>query len=185
MRKDKSRRALNLLKGNHNDKTKLQSGYNGNSIDHKEGDVWEENHKTWTIKNGIKLSISKLNEARKLYAIPLTCPNCGKPMNTKLDKKFYKSKSKCFDCVVNEDNNNIINGTFDSIQKEIITKNSKSYLLDLKTRIDDYIDQWDNQKYISEHGDIEDWDTSLTKEQLSEMLYKQLDDVKQHLIPSE
>ena len=39
-------------------------GYNKKNEDYKEGDVWTENKKTWTIKNGIinKMHMSQINK---------------------------------------------------------------------------------------------------------------------------
>ena len=48
--------------------------------DHKEGDIWVENRKTWTIKNGIKQTISKLDKIKKQIFTPLCCPKCSKVM---------------------------------------------------------------------------------------------------------
>ena len=43
----------------------LMNTYVKKQEDHKEGDVWEENGKQWTIKNGIKMTISKLDLVKK------------------------------------------------------------------------------------------------------------------------
>ena len=83
------RRVRNLIKGDYGAATRDQIGYSRKEEFHKEGDVWEENGKQWTIENGLKRSISKLQKARELIRIPLTCPKCGKALNTALDKKMY------------------------------------------------------------------------------------------------
>ena len=53
-------RARNLVNKKFTDKTKIQSGYQKVYSKHTEGDVWEESGKTWTIKNGIRQNITKL-----------------------------------------------------------------------------------------------------------------------------
>ena len=58
-------RARNLIQGKTGASTGIQIGYNKITEDHKEGDVWTENRKTWTIKNGIKQTISKLDAIKK------------------------------------------------------------------------------------------------------------------------
>ena len=63
-RKDVNR-ARNLIMGKTGASTGTQIGYNKKVEDHKEGDVWTENRKTWTIKNGIKQTISKLDKIKK------------------------------------------------------------------------------------------------------------------------
>ena len=78
-RKDVNR-ARNLITGKVNAATGTQIGYNKKQVEHKEGDVWTENKKTWTIKNGIKQTVSKLDSIKKEVFMPLCCPNCGKVM---------------------------------------------------------------------------------------------------------
>ena len=43
-------RMRNLISGKVTDKTAIQSGYEKHQETHKEGDVWEEDGKKWTIK---------------------------------------------------------------------------------------------------------------------------------------
>jgi hypothetical protein len=51
-------RARNLIMGKTGASTGTQIGYSKETKDYKEGDVWVEDKKTWTIKNGIKQTIS-------------------------------------------------------------------------------------------------------------------------------
>ena len=66
----KVKRMRNLLTKKYNDKTKIRSGYTKKETIYKEGDVWNENGKQWTIKNGIKRTINKLSSARKILKTP-------------------------------------------------------------------------------------------------------------------
>ena len=71
-------RLRNLIKGKSGEKTTSGIGYKGDvEIEHKEGDVWEEDGKTWTIKDGIKENITKLDKFKKV-AVPIFCPKCKK-----------------------------------------------------------------------------------------------------------
>ena len=45
-------RILNIVTGNTANRTRVQSGYEKESKEYTEGDIWEENGKQWTIKNG-------------------------------------------------------------------------------------------------------------------------------------
>jgi len=47
-------RARNLVNKDYTAGTKIQSGYQKTSKRYYEGDIWEDNGKTWTIKNGIR-----------------------------------------------------------------------------------------------------------------------------------
>ena len=81
-------RLRNLVKGKTGDKTTSGIGYNGEeSIDHKEGDIWEEDGKTWTIRDGIKENITKLDKFKKV-AVPIFCPNCKQ----NIDRQFLRNK---------------------------------------------------------------------------------------------
>ena len=50
----------NLITGKTGASSGSQIGYCKKEEEHKEGDVWTEGKKTWTIKNGIKQTVSKL-----------------------------------------------------------------------------------------------------------------------------
>ena len=47
-------RARNLIQGKTGASSETQIGYKKKQVEYKEGDVWTEGRKTWTIKNGIK-----------------------------------------------------------------------------------------------------------------------------------
>ena len=55
-KKDVSR-LRNLIQGKTGASTGTQIGYTKKEIEYKEGDIWKERKKTWTIKNGIKQTI--------------------------------------------------------------------------------------------------------------------------------
>ena len=98
-------RARNLIMGKSGASSETQVGYNKKRIEYKEGDVWKENGKTWTIKDGIKQTISKLDAIKKEVFMPLCCPKCSKVMKKRLDKPNYKVHKMCFDCVVDYEHN--------------------------------------------------------------------------------
>ena len=58
-------RVRNIVKKDFTAKTKLQSGYSKAHRSYKEGDIWEESGKTWTIKNGIKQNVTKWMQLKK------------------------------------------------------------------------------------------------------------------------
>ena len=47
-------RLRNLMKGKYGEKTRSSVGFSKKQEFYKEGDIWTEGRKTWTIKNGIK-----------------------------------------------------------------------------------------------------------------------------------
>ena len=56
-------RLRNLVKGKYGNKSTVGVGYTKKEEFHKEGDVWEDDGRQWTTKDGIKQNISKLDKA--------------------------------------------------------------------------------------------------------------------------
>ena len=65
------KRMRDLVSGNYNSSTEIQTGYNLKNRKRKEGDIWEERGKTWTINDGIKQNITKLDIARNILRMPI------------------------------------------------------------------------------------------------------------------
>ena len=57
-------RMRNLIRGKADASSETQVGYKKKRKDYKEGDVWKEGRKTWTIKDGIKQTVSKLDKIK-------------------------------------------------------------------------------------------------------------------------
>ena len=51
-------RLRNLMTGKQGERTTAGVGYSKKQHFHEEGDVWEEDGRQWTIKNGIKQNIT-------------------------------------------------------------------------------------------------------------------------------
>ena len=81
-------RLRNLMTGKYGEKTRSSVGFTNKQEFYNEGDVWESDGRTWTIKDGIKQNITKLDKAKKEHNMPLFCPNCGKLMK-RVDKPYY------------------------------------------------------------------------------------------------
>ena len=149
-------RMRNLITNKSGDRTQIQAGYEKQNEDHKEGDVWEEGGKPWTIKNGIKQSITKLDKFKHLIGLPLTCPCCKKPMKSdELNKKMYSIHKMCLDCVVEMEAKLKIEGKFDDYQKNIVNSNKNASLEDFEKALESWLEEKDT--YVSEQGDIENW----------------------------
>lgn len=168
-------RLRNLLTGKSGDRTQVQSGYEKHEQDHKEGDVWEENGKTWTIKNGIKQTVTKLDSVKKLISMPLCCPKCNKPMKSNdLNRKMYKIHQKCFDCVIDMESEIKRQGGWEDYEKGIMNSNKNASLEDIEKAIDYWFEMQD-ESFVSENGEIESWkggDKSKIYSQIKENLEK-------------
>ena len=162
-------RMRNLIKGNVNESAELQVGYRAKKENHKEGDIWEEGGKKWTIKDGIKQTYTKLDKARKEATLPLFCPNCGSLMKKRLDTKMYNIHKKCFDCVVEMEHKLRIEGKYNEYQKNIVADNANDYVNHLESYLMEALNTSNNQ-YVSERGGVERWKGGINKEKfVSEM----------------
>ena len=58
-------RIRNLVQGKYGEKTRSSVGFSKKDEFHQEGDIWESDGRTWTIKNGIRQNVTKLDKAKK------------------------------------------------------------------------------------------------------------------------
>lgn len=149
-------RMRNIITGNTGDRTQIQTGYEKSSSVHKEGDIWEENGKKWTIKDGIKQNITKLDSVKNLVIMPLSCPCCGQVMKPDMyNKKMWGIHGKCFNCVVKSESEIKRTGQWDEYVSSIMNKNKNAELDDLEKYLDEWVDQTDS--FVSETGEVEKW----------------------------
>ena len=178
-RKDVNR-ARNLLMGKTGASTGTQIGYNTKQIDYKEGDVWTEGRKTWTIKNGIKQTVSKLDKIKKEIFMPLCCPECGNVMKKRLDKPNYRIHKKCHDCVIEFEHRMGLRGELEEYREKLISKNSLSIVNEREAYLLDAINT-SNSGYVSEDGVIERWVGGVNKEELTKEVKEIAETRRKHL----
>ena len=164
-------RARNLLTGKSGASSETQVGYKKKRVDYKEGDVWVENKKTWTIKDGIKQTISKMDAIKKEIFMPLCCPKCGKVMKNQLDKPNYKIHKTCFHCVIEFEHKLKIKGEYDNYIKELKLKNRLTQINEMENYFLDLANQ-SNNGYISERGEIERWKGGIDTDKISKEIIK-------------
>jgi len=159
-------RLRNLISGKTNDKTTTSLGYTKAEEFHSEGDTWEEGGRQWTITNGIKMNITKLDEARKTLHLPLFCPNCNHLMKHRYDKQFFIAYNHCFDCQINYEAKLKQEGKWDSYIKKTNNDDIDATIKDFNIYMDEIINATDEVN-ISEDGTAEKWDGS-SKQKLME-----------------
>ena len=181
-------RARNLLTGKSGASSETQVGYKKKRVDYKEGDVWVENKKTWTIKDGIKQTISKMDAIKKEIFMPLCCPKCSKVMKKRLDKPNYKVHKMCFDCVIDYEHKLRLKGEYDDYIKNLRLKNRLTEIDEMESMFLDLANQ-SNEGYISEHGELERWkggvDVSKMSTAISEAAQQGREAVKKELTNEE
>jgi hypothetical protein len=149
-------RLRNLVTGKHGDRTLSGVGYTKQEEYHVEGDVWEVDGRTWTIKNGIKQNITKLDEAKKAVTLPLFCPSCNTLMKKQLDKRFYIQFKRCLDCQINFETELKLEGLWEEYNDVFIADNVDNLIKEFEAWFEEELNA-SNESYITEAGDIETW----------------------------
>ena len=162
-------RARNIITGNTNARTSEGIGYTKKHEHHVEGDVWEENGRTWTIKNGLKQNITKMDKFKKMGKFPLFCPECDTLMKKNLDKKVFPAYQKCFDCVVDYEAELQKQGKAEEYFKELQNQHIQSAINGYKNFMKDKMKE-SNANYVTEAGDVESWKGGISREQLKKDL---------------
>ena len=178
-RKDVNR-ARNLIMGKTNASTNTQIGYKKNTEDYKEGDVWTEGRKTWTIKNGIKQTVSKLDKLKKEVFMPLSCPKCNKIMKKRLDKPNYKIHKMCHDCVIEYEHKLKCNGEYKSYRKKLLNNNSLIIVNEMESYLLEAINT-SNSSFVSEDGVIEKWVGGIDKKEYTKNIKEAASIRRKHL----
>jgi bacterioferritin-associated ferredoxin len=175
-------RMRNIIKKDYTAKTTTQVGYTKAHTDYKEGDVWEEDGKKWTLKNGIKQTVTRFDEIKKVINLPLSCPKCSKAMKSiPLNKKMWPIHKMCFDCVLDMETELKRIGQYEQYVLDIVSKGAKNYIKDLEDALMDLVSQT-NEGFVTEAGDVEKWagkgvDTDKMTKEIQEHIQKLKDHV--------
>lgn len=170
-------RVRNLVNKDFTKRTTVGTGYSKKREKHSEGDIWEEDGRTWTIKNGVKQNITKLDSAKKLYQIPLTCPNCGGSMKHYLAKKMYKIHGFCFECTIDMEANLRKAGLYEEYEKNMVQGNMRAWAEGLEQWVHDQINE--TMTFVTEEGDVEEWKGGTPKR--NDDLLKGMNEYLKHL----
>lgn len=163
-------RARNLITKKGNQGSNTQSGYKKSTQDYKEGDIWEEKGKKWTIKNGIKQTINKLDNVRKTALMPLFCPSCSGLMNRWQDKKFYGIHRECMDCVIEKEGKIRAQGgdAWEKYVRKFINSKIDMEAEEIETYL--YETLKESNSFFSENGELEKWVGGIPKDKIKEII---------------
>ena len=162
-------RARNLVQGKSGDRTTEGIGYSKKDTFYKEGDIWEENGRKWTIKDGIKQNITKMDRAKKAYLKPLMCPKCDKIMNKGADPGYYKQFGTCFKCFKLFETHLRIAGLYEEFLTKANNNNIDGFIKWYKGYVHEQLNQT-NAGFVAENGDVESWNGGLDKAKVMEAL---------------
>lgn len=171
-------RMRNLITGKHNNKTKYQVGYQKSVVDRKENDIWEEDDKIWTVKDGIIRRVTLLEDVKKKLRIPFSCPNCQGSIKTNLDRKMYVFHRTCFDCVVKMETKLKMEGKYDEYVKNRRNNNLLSFIEEAEEFIKEMKGK-NHEKFITEEGDVENWEGSHNVK--TDIWLKELEELKNQI----
>ena len=174
-------RVRNIVNKDFSANTKSQVGYQKKHKKYTGGDIWTEAGKTWTIKDGIRQNITKLDYEKKALRIPLACPKCNGPMKHHLAKKMYKIHGMCFDCVIDMEATLRETGLYEEYEKKMLAGNIKAFASDIEQWVDDYVNA--ESSFVTEAGDVEDWKSNNdVKKRIMGNLKSYLSHLSEHIV---
>ncbi len=164
-------RMRNLITGKSGEKTTVLAGWEQKIEDHKEGDVWEEGGRKWTIVNGIKQTVTKMDKLKHLAVMPISCPECKKHMRVdEINKKMYAMHRRCLDCVIEMEAKIKLEGKWDEYAKNIMNSNKNASLDDFEKAVEAWMLEQDT--FVSETGEVESWQGGDKKKMYGEIMEK-------------
>ena len=166
-------RIRNLVKGKFGEKTVKSIGYTKKQEFYKEGDIWEADGRTWTIKDGIKQNVTKLDIAKKTHNTPLFCPKCKKVMKNPNDKTYYKIHKTCFNCVIIKEHEMKKDGTWDEYHRKIKNEEIDNKIRDFKIWVKEKLEEKDT--FVTEQGDVERWVGKINTDKVDEHVKSVID----------
>jgi len=168
-KKNDVERLRNLIKGKSKNRTSQGVGYTKSlSDDHEEGDIWEENGRSWTIKDGITENITKLDKF-KLATVPLFCPEYKNVMDKQLDSRYYKSFGQCLNCHSKFETKLKVDGKWEEYLISSHNKEIDQLIQEYKDFYHDQISE-SNEGFVTESGEVEQWLGGIDEDRANETL---------------
>jgi hypothetical protein len=176
-------RMRNIITKDYTAKTVTQIGYNKIQIEYNEGDIWEENGKQWTIKNGIKQTITRFDKLKKSITLPIICPKCSNSMKTTLlNRKMWPIHGTCFDCVIKMETELKRQGKFEEYTRNLVNKGVQTHIKEIEDLILEVALEDNNEEFITEQGDIEKWaGKGIDKQKITQELQEYVVKLKNHI----
>ena len=166
-------RIQSILRG---ENTRIQIGWEGTK-ERKEGEIIVDSQgREWEIKNGYRIRVTKLDDAR----IPLFCPKCKKIMKKSLDPNIFIKFGFCLDCLTDRDTKMMIDGTFWEYEKEYQEKKRFHFLKDAKREIEEYLKNLSDEiNFVDVDGSTQKWQGDISE--LRKFLEKELEKINEQL----
>lgn len=159
-------RLRNLMTGKYGEKTRSSVGFTNKQEFYNEGDIWESDGRTWTIKDGIKQNVTKLDKAKKEHNMPLFCPECSKLMK-RVDKPYYNVHKYCLDCHALAEDKLKAEGKYEEHYNKMNNKILDNRIDEFKQYVKGKLSE-SNDSFVSENGEVENWVGKLNTEKVDE-----------------
>lgn len=169
-------RLRNLVQGKFGEKTRSSVGFTNKQEFYNEGDIWELDGRTWTIKNGIRQNITKLDKAKKEHTMPLFCPNCKKLMK-RVDKPYYNIHKFCLDCYAKFEDKLKTEGKYKEYFNKINNKVIDHRIEEFEQYVNDKLLE-SNDSFVSENGEVEKWVGKIDKDKVDEFTKEIIEHLK-------
>ncbi len=155
-------RVRNVMSGKADERTTGGVGYTKQQIHRQEGDIWEESGRQWTIKDGLKQNITRLDKAKEAL-MPMFCPSCDKIMKAHLDDPVYKFFRRGFNCQSKFEMDLRLEGLFDDWKKELDNSSLDRMIEGVEQYLEEALTE-SNQGFVSEAGEVQNWKGGINKE---------------------
>jgi hypothetical protein len=166
-------RVRNVMSGQAGERTVDGIGYTKQQIHRKEGDVWTENGREWTIKDGLRQNLTKLDKAKEAV-MPMFCPSCNHIMKERLDAPIYKFFKRCYNCQAEFEMRLKIKGLWEDYKRELDNSAIDQMISGYKNWVEDALTE-SNQGFISEAGEIQNWKGGINKELASKSMQETIE----------
>lgn len=153
----------------------------------KDGEIWKDKDgKEWIQTGASKISKS-LYDARN--ATRQICSSCQMDIywgGNHYDEKTFLKTGKCYECLIKEETQMRLDGTYDTYEKIKVIKNQRSFLNELKMKVEQSLSWLRNPEnklqYVNEDGTTETWTDNISREDLIPEAEKDLSTINERLV---
>ena len=141
----------------------VQVGYTGDKYAiHKVGEKWTDSKgKTWIQKEYGPVSDTPIMDIIRAEN-NLVCSCCKREIRwgSRQDAKMHAKTGKCLDCLVEEETDMRVKGTYKTYEKKKILENELSRLIEMKKYLVDgleYLKEHKTFTFVNSNGLVEEW----------------------------
>ena len=127
-----------------------------------------------------------LSDIMSKFRMPMFCPECNNLMTKRLNKKFWYTHNKCFECVVQEEHEIRLQGpeAWEEYETKKMKANANSWLRDQEQGFKEWKEMVLNPKdVVNEDGSLEKWSGDIKgQKKLVKQMQKEFDEMKNQIL---